>query len=54
MTEGEESHSEGQGAGFSIGLDEGGLSGMPSEPPTDFSHSPKAVFEKLNRPGGNR
>lgn len=54
MTEGEESHAEGQGAGFSIGLDEGGLSGMPSEPPTDFSHSPKAVFEKLNRPGGSR
>ncbi|NTU68742.1 MAG: hypothetical protein HGB02_07680 [Chlorobiaceae bacterium] len=44
--------SEGAGDGYSIGLDADGLSRLPGEPPTSFSHSPEAV--KAKRPGGKR
>jgi len=56
MTEGDGGHdgNEGTGAGFSVGLDADRLSALPSEPPTDFSHDPKAIFSKINRAGGKR
>jgi len=52
MTDKDTGSDEEGGGGFSVGLDAAGLSGLPSEPPTDFSHDPKAVFAKINRPGG--
>ncbi|NTW74640.1 MAG: hypothetical protein HGB29_07225 [Chlorobiaceae bacterium] len=52
MTEKDAGPDEEGGGGFSVGLDAAGLSGLPSEPPTDFSHDPKAVFAKINRPDG--
>ncbi len=54
MTDKETCQDDDEGAGFSIGLDAADLSSRPSEPPTDFSHDPKAVFAKINRPGGAR
>lgn len=53
MSEGEGASGDGEG-GFSIGLDTSGFSGRSAEPPTDFSHDPKAVFAKLRREGGSR
>ncbi|RXK84457.1 hypothetical protein EST62_09520 [Chlorobaculum sp. 24CR] len=40
--------------GFSVGLDAEGLSAMPSTPPTDFVHDPKAVMNRFNRSTGGR
>jgi hypothetical protein len=54
MTDKETCLDDDEGGGFSVGLDAAGLSSLPSDPPTDFSHDPKAVFAKLNRPGGAR
>jgi hypothetical protein len=42
------------GGGFSVGLDAEALSAMPSTPPTDFVHDPKAVMERFNRTAGGR
>ena len=54
MNEGDSCPDDDDCVGFSIGLDAAGLSALPSEPPTDFSHDPKAIFDKLNRAGGRR
>ncbi|NTU53204.1 MAG: hypothetical protein HGA97_05785 [Chlorobiaceae bacterium] len=40
--------------GYSVDLDAEELSGMPGTPPTNFSHDPKAVMSRLNRPGEKR
>ena len=45
---------ESSGEGFSIGLDAEGLSRLPGEPPTEFSHKPDAVRAKAARTGGPR
>jgi hypothetical protein len=42
------------GDGFSVGLDAESLSAMPSTPPTDFVHDPKAVMARFNRTAGQR
>ena len=42
------------GGGFSVGLDAEALSAMPSTPPTDFVHDPKAVMERFHRTAGAR
>jgi hypothetical protein len=54
MTEGDHGQDGDEGAGFSVGLDADRLSALPSEPPTDFSHDPKAIFSKIHRAGGKR
>ncbi|NTU57393.1 MAG: hypothetical protein HGB00_00510 [Chlorobiaceae bacterium] len=54
MNEGDSCPDDDDCVGYSIGLDAAGLSGLPSEPPTDFSHDPKAIFSRINRPGGRR
>ena len=54
MTEGDHGQDGDEGAGFSVGLDAERLSALPSEPPTDFSHDPKAIFSKIHRAGGKR
>lgn len=43
---------EGEGDGFSIGLDASDLSSRPGTPPTEFSHDPKAVMERFKRSAG--
>jgi len=52
MTDKDTGDDDDKGGGFSVGLDAADLSSRPSEPPTDFSHDPKAVFAKIKRPGG--
>ncbi|HWR01495.1 MAG TPA: hypothetical protein VN371_06490 [Chlorobaculum sp.] len=54
MSEGDSCPDDDDSVGFSIGLDAAGLSALPSEPPTDFSHDPKAIFSKLKRGGDRR
>ena len=43
--------SESADKGFSVELDSAALSKGTVPMPTDFSHDPKAVFSKLNKPG---
>ena len=43
--------SESADNGFSVELDSAALSKGTAPMPTDFSHDPKAVFSKLNKPG---
>lgn len=50
-----DSDEETAGGSYSVGLDAAGLSRMPGEPPTEFSHKPDAVRAKsINTPGGAR
>ncbi|MCX6178083.1 MAG: hypothetical protein NT163_01700 [Chlorobiales bacterium] len=46
-----ESEQESADKGFSVELDQEGLSKGTGTMPEDFSHDPKAVFSKLNKPG---
>ncbi|MEI6691631.1 MAG: hypothetical protein WCL43_02795 [Chlorobium sp.] len=45
--------SEASDKGFSVELDQEGLSRGTGPMPADFSHDPKAVFSKLNKQGKN-
>ena len=45
--------SESADNGFSVELDSVALSKGTAAMPTDFSHDPKAVFSKLNKPGAH-
>ena len=38
-------------SGFSVELDSAALAKGTGPMPTDFSHDPKALFSKLNKPG---
>lgn len=40
--------------GYAVDLDAEELSGRPGTPPTDFSHNPKAIMSRLNRPDEKR
>ncbi len=45
--------SESADSGFSVELDSAALSKGTGAMPADFSHDPKAVFSKLNKPGAH-
>ena len=52
MSEADAQSGENETGNFSVGLDSEELSAMPSTPPTDFVHNPRAVMSRLNRPEG--
>ena len=52
MSEADAQADENESGNFSVGLDSEELSAMPSTPPTDFVHNPRAVMSRLNRPEG--
>jgi len=52
MSDSETCADEEESSDLSAGLGAGGFPSMPSTPPSDFSHDPKAVMSRLNRQGG--
>ncbi|NTW55027.1 MAG: hypothetical protein HGB15_09810 [Chlorobaculum sp.] len=54
MTEADVCADEDEAGNFAVDLDADGLSAMPSTPPTDFVHDPKAVMHRFNRTAGGR